>query len=625
MKSKFLDFIFGYEVSEKRFEESTLVKTEKKFSDKIISGLGSVYSKRVLSSPAAAFISNFRNALAQASLKSYGILFLAFGLLTMLANFAEYYFRALPESPAFELAVGIVFAIVSIPLLFADMPLETSLKKFRFIELILFDFLCIHRSREVAKPNNKQEFGWLIPLFAAIVLATFGFIFPLRIILILIAVTVLFALAISSPEFSLMMTLILLPIVPILPKPSLILTALVGITALSFLIKVLLGKRLFHFEQYDAVMLMFMLFVIISGIFNKGIVSFENSLIIVALGFTYFLISNILVNRRLAENAVKIIVFSSVPTAIYGIITYYSTSVRPEWVDPMFDNIASRAYSTFGNPNIYAVFLIVTTVFSVALTLEKSERKYAPIYAIITALNVFTLVLTWTRGAWLAIIISAIGFAVIRSRRCPKILLFPALLAPVFIAFIPKDIIERFLSIFNMQDSSAISRLSIWRSSLRMFFNNFFIGIGVGSDAFSEEFLKYAEDSVTAPHSHNLFLEIGCEMGVFALILFMFMLLIRIRHRATYAKYVRNSSVDNLCTISGTALFALLVFGMTDYIWYNNTMYVLFWAVFGIGSATLRISKKEYDDSLVATPTEAEDYSAEINITIDTQKMKRDA
>lgn len=620
MKSKFLDFIFGYEDSEKHFEESAIAKTEKRFSDKVISGIGSAYSKQVLSSPAVGFISNLRSALARASVKSYGILFLAFGLITLLANFAEYYFRDLPGSPAFELVVGIVFAVISVPLLFVDMPLADILERIPFTEFILFDFFCLRRSASLKKQNEKQELSWLIPIFAATVLATFGFIFPLHIVLIATLALVILALAISSPEFSLMITLTLLPLIPILPRSTLILTALIATTAVSYTIKVLLGKRLFHFEQYDATMLIFMLFVLISGIFNKGIVSFENSLVIVALGFTYFLVSNILVNRRLAENAVKIIVFSSVPTAIYGIITYYSTSARPEWLDPTFDNIASRAYSTFGNPNVYAVFLIVSLIFSVALAFEKAERKYAPAYVLITALNLFVLILTWTRGAWLAVIISAIGFAIIRSRRCPKALLFPALLVPLAVPFIPSDITERFLSIFNMQDSSLASRLSIWRSSLRMFIDNIFIGAGVGSEAFSKEFLKYAEDSVTAPHSHNLFLEIGCEIGIFGLLLFMFMLLIRIRHRATYAKYVRNSSVDNLCTVSGTVLFALLVFGMTDYIWYNSAMYVLFWAVFGIGSATLRISKKEYDDSLVATPTEAEDYSAEINFIIEPQK-----
>ena len=149
-----------------------------------------------------------------------------------------------------------------------------------------------------------------------------------------------------------------------------------------------------------------------------------------------------------------------------------------------------------------------------------------------------------------------------------------------------------------------------------MFLDNVFMGVGVGEEAFSEEFLKYAEDSVTAPHSHNLFLEIGCEVGIFALVLFVFLLLVRVRHRASYAKYVRNSSVDNLCTTAGTALFALLIFGITDYIWYSSAMYFLFFVVFGLGSATLRISKSEYDDSAVYVYEEPDETSGEINITI---------
>ena len=149
-----------------------------------------------------------------------------------------------------------------------------------------------------------------------------------------------------------------------------------------------------------------------------------------------------------------------------------------------------------------------------------------------------------------------------------------------------------------------------------MFLDNIFIGIGVGEEAFSEEFLKYAEDSVTAPHSHNLFLEIGCEIGIFALIGFLYLLLIRVRHRATYARYVRNSSVDNISTLSGTALFALLIFGMSDYVWYSSSTYYLFWVVFAIGSATLRISKSEYDTLRASACDGKADTSASVNITI---------
>ena len=622
MKSKILDFIFGYEESERSFEESKIAQAEKRFSDKVISGLGSVYAKKVLTHPVVEFINKIKNALAYASIRSYGVLLLTFGLLTLLANFAVYYFRELPNSPEFELTVGIIFAAVAIPLLFIDVPLNDFLSRYSVTHFVLFDFLCIKRGTEINRKAEKRDAFILIPIFIATALAALGFLFSPITVFVAVIIAVFAALAISSPEFSLLSTLMLLPLIPVLPRATLILTALIAITTVSFIIKVLLGKRLFHFEQYDAVMLIFMLFTLISGIFNKGLDSFENSLVIIALSLTYFLVSNILVNRRLAENAVKIVSLSSAPTAIYGIITYYVSEVRPEWIDPMFDGISSRAYSTFGNPNIYAVYLVVATVFSVALAVEHARNKTAVLYAFISALNIYALVITWTRGAWLALLLSAIGFIVIRSQRCPKLLLLPVILIPLALPFIPGDVIERFLSIFAMQDSSAMSRLSVWRSSVLMFINNLFIGIGVGADAFSEEFLKYAEDGVTAPHSHNLFLEIGCELGIFALITFVFILLIRIRHRATYAKYVRGSSVDNLCTVSGTALFALLIFGMTDYIWFHPTMLVLFWAVFGMGSATLRISKKEYDESLVVIPAEMEDYSAQINVIIESGKNK---
>ena len=99
----------------------------------------------------------------------------------------------------------------------------------------------------------------------------------------------------------------------------LIILAIIAIAFLLLAIKVLLGKRLFHFEQYDAVMLIFMLFSLISGIFNKGLDSFENSLVIIALSLTYFLVSNILVNRRLAEKADLVIeVVCGLPDILKG-------------------------------------------------------------------------------------------------------------------------------------------------------------------------------------------------------------------------------------------------------------------------------------------------------------------
>jgi O-antigen ligase len=230
------------------------------------------------------------------------------------------------------------------------------------------------------------------------------------------------------------------------------------------------------------------------------------------------------------------------------------------------------------------------------------------------------LLLTFTRGAWIAVVLALLGFILIRSRRAPKLLLVPAAAIPLGLCFIPSQYIDRFLSSFAIIDTSASYRLSIWRSSLRMFKDRIFIGVGVGEKAFNEEFMKYAEEGVMAPHhSHNLFLEIGCQLGIFALVLFVFLLFTRVRHRATYSLYVRESGVSSACTAAGVVTFALLAFGMTDYIWYSSPMSFLFWTVFGLGSATLRIAKADHDERYLSETSDSSAYEAATNIFIDSK------
>ena len=615
MSSKFLDFLLGYERSEESFEKSRVARAERHFSNKLLSGVGYTYSKKILNSRIIKLFSKTKEALCNATIKSYGVFLLSFGLTTLFAHFAEYYFANFAAAPLLALITGSATALLGFMLLFFNLPLAESLEKWSLTNTVLFDVMCVKRMRGAKKEKRTER--PIIPVTIGIFFASMGFLTSLTALGISTLALIFIALSLTSPEFALMTTLLSLPFIPVLPYSTFILSGMVIVAGVSFIVKVILGKRFFHFEQYDAILLIFMLFVLVSGIFNKGFVSFEKSLALIILASVYFIVSNVIVNRRLAENAIKIIVFSSIPASVIGLVMYFVFPTKSEWIDPMFaSDIISRAYSTFGNPNVYAVFLIVTTVFSITLAIENAEEGSFFFYALASMLNSVSLALTWSRGAWLAVLLAALGFIIIRSRRAPKLLLIPAMCIPVALFLVPDSFTERLLSLFNLGDSSVASRLSIWRSSIRRFLDNFFIGIGVGEEAFKEEFLKYAEDSVTAQHSHNLFLEIGCEIGILALLFFLYLLVIRVRHRATYAKYVRNSSVDNLSTLSGTALFALLVFGVTDYIWYASVNYYLFWVVFGIGSATLRISKREYDESREVYFDGKSDSIASVNIPV---------
>ena len=596
--SRILDFLFGYEVSEKSFQNSRIAAAEKRFSDKIISGVGSAYTKHLTKSPLARFLGRITGAFAHTSLKVYGSILLSFGITTLLLNLANYYFDGFSQTPFSDLVIGTVFSIIAIPMLFIEQALCDFTERVGFLETLIYNTFCIKRASR--RSGSSSGIPMALGVFLGAIPAAVGFFIPLHTLLLPILALMVTVLSLFSPEFSFMLTLLALPFLPLVPHPTMILISLIILTALSFFMKVLLGKRIYHFEQYDVLILLFSLFILISGIFNKGMSSFESSLVIVTLLLGYLLANNLIVNRRLADNAINIILFSSLPIAVYGIIDYFISPARSEQLDESFkESISARAASTFGNANVYAVFLIVVVIFSLTFALDKLRDTPARLYYFaVFIINATAIVLTWTRGAWLALILSVPAYLIIHFRRAPKILLIPAALIPIGLCFIPSAFIDRLFSIFNMADSSISVRLSIWRSSLLMLKDNLFIGVGAGEESFRDEISKYAEDAVTAPHSHNLFLEIACEAGIFALLLFAFMLLVRIRHIATYKPYIESSSLTSPITMTGIAVFALVAFGMTDYILYNSAMGFLFWVVFGIGSASLRISKNEHDEKL---------------------------
>ena len=378
MKSKFIDFLKGYEKSEKSFKDSKTNRSFEKFTDIALYGMGSSLSGRIAKSKIAIFFESLKKRIVFASSRAYGTMFLSFGILTLLLHFADYYFRDLPSSDAFALIVGAIFALISVPLLFTDIPFSDIFQKWSVTNSLIFDYLCINRMRK-EDTSDTARLSPAVPIIIGAVFAVLGFFLTVKLILIAAFAFVFLALAFSSPEFSFLITLLGLPVFPILPYGTVILVCLVLITAMSFIGKAAVGKRIFHFEQYDALLILFILFVLVSGIFNKGLQSFESALVMISLLLVYFLASNIIVNRRLADNSINTVIISSVPTAIYAIVLYFTSSVPEGWIDPVFEGtITSRASSTFGNPNIYSVFLLVSIIFSLSFAFGKSRRAFAP-------------------------------------------------------------------------------------------------------------------------------------------------------------------------------------------------------------------------------------------------------
>ena len=80
----------------------------------------------------------------------------------------------------------------------------------------------------------------------------------------------------------------------------------------------------------------------------------------------------------------------------------------------------------------------------------------------------------------------------------------------------------RVLSIFILRgDSSTSFRMNVYQSSIQMFKDNPFLGIGVGNQNFRETYGLYMKTGYDALSAYNIYLETAVESGIFALLAFL--------------------------------------------------------------------------------------------------------
>lgn len=152
-----------------------------------------------------------------------------------------------------------------------------------------------------------------------------------------------------------------------------------------------------------------------------------------------------------------------------------------------------------------------------------SRMKMRWLLSPVLVLVVYLTVLTGTRGALVALILAATVLAVVGFRRHPTSAVLAACAAAVaiFLAFqyAPIGYTERFYA--TRETLLQEERLSLWNSGYHMFMNSPFIGGGAGA------FHEYVGGMHYYPH--NIFVEIGAELGLLGLAVFLAFLVLTLK------------------------------------------------------------------------------------------------
>ena len=374
--------------------------------------------------------------------------------------------------------------------------------------------------------------------------------------------------------------------------PFLPTTALIGLAALCFLtffVRLVVFNDLRRSRSPVNTYIYLYALVYVISIFTS--VNFSGSLkggMTTALFILFSLIiSKSIGSKKQLIGTIYVFVAGGTIVALYGLYQYVFGTAGPSWVDPeMFAEITTRVYSTLGNPNVLAEYLILVIPFAFACLLHEKNPYLKFIFLGAFGITILCIVFTFARGSWLALLFAAAIFLILLDRRF--ILLGIAGLVLLYFT-LPDVILSRFTSIGNLGDSSSSYRMSIWLGSIAMLKDYWFGGIGPGVDAFNRIYPLYSFNTAAAQHSHNLFLQLTCESGIAGLVVFLAMAVSLLRSLCVSFSGLKDKKKRYFHYAAISAVCGFLMNGMSEYSFYNYRVTFVFWAVIGIGIAIARI------------------------------------
>lgn len=539
--------------------------------------------KKILSSRFFRFTKAAAELISHIPSRIYGTALLCFGLLGTILYFVGV---SRDDSIATPI-VSILLSALSIPFLLSDKPLPIFLQDFPPTDYLFFEFFCMKRHSIM---ENEKRIPIFVPIILGLVMAALSIIVPFWQVALVIGIVICVYIGMESPEFIFLSSLIALPYLHYLPKAEIAFGAALVIALISFVRKAVYGRRVLYFEQYDIIIGIMLLLILISGIFVKGIESFSGSVKMIILALGYTLASNIITNRRLAELSAHSIVFSGAISSIVSVIQMLIVVIGSE--GPVSQQQLARVLA---REDGVAALLMVATIFSVGM-IKQSNRSQKAVLSVSSFLCVIALIISGEVFAFTTVLLCVGAYFIIKSNKLPALFLPLLLAVPILTLFLPNSVLNLFFA-YSPSVVSAEELFDLWNKSMSLFGKNILVGIGIGSESFAQE--MEAMGVVGYADSSNLFIELGLEAGVFALICFVLIVFTRLKHRSMQYLYVRNSHISLMSNLSGACLFSFFAFGMVNYIWSDISAYYLFWCVLGIGSATLRVAKKDYDDTVL--------------------------
>lgn len=537
-------------------------------------------SRQIENSAFCNAFSNWHNV----SIRIYGVTILAFSVSTTF----------LRENSKFTLAVLILLEVTGLLMVLVNRSLKQLTAGSKILKTIGEFFT--ECDCDGLKVRHVKMHHYVIACLIGFLMSVFCVVAGVEAFIMILGVIIAFAFLMKYLSLGVFLTVAFSPVLP-----TMVLVGLSFLCAAVFLIHAIANKDFTFSKNPFNVAVVFFVIALIWGVINSFAQSSSLKQVMVHGSFIlfYFVLINVIRAKKQWLALIKVFVFSAFVVALYGVAqNFLGVSSTESWIDEdMFKDIQVRVYSFFNNPNVLGEFLVLTIPLTVAILWNRIKESQKIAFAIILMCMLACMIFTWSRGAWLGMLIAIALFLVIADKRWMFAGILAVLLIPIALYVTGNAaIIERFISIGNTADTSTAYRVSIWQASINMISDFWVGGIGIGSDAYTTIYPSYALPGARfALHSHNLYLQFWVETGIMGIVSLLAVLLGFLKSvlSTSVVRKIKTSDMAKILVALGTGFIGFMFQGLTDYVWYNYKILMIFWIVIAIGVSGAKILKED--------------------------------
>ncbi len=544
--------------------------------------------------------------LSTMSVAVYGFFFMMFGIATLLSHFALIY--VIPDARYDGIncfIVGCITAVCSIPFLSSSKSVIQLFSGGKVARKITKGLLLIPEEKLW---NQKKRGGvpyMVIAGFLGIGCGVLSYftnpLYIISIFFVLVGVVLIF----SFPEIGIIFSCAAMPFLQYIKHVDIFLLSVVLVTAFSYIIKLIRGRRTFRISMPGVMVLIFGCAMIIAGMFSSGgNGAMKHSIFNVIIIFgAFFLGGNLTKDDNVRRVCIRILTISIIVIAILQFWNVFYLEIYDGIEHSILSDYRSVVGSTelgvSSNIRISGLWAVIVSPLIIAECFNKKR-----IYGVVALLLCFAPVVLsiayfGTVETMIALVVAVFLYLLFHSSKstvntvlitlCAAFVIFLVLLILGYTGVVDVSMHGEMLQgIFKNSAADSAYRAQVVKDTWRMLLDGNWLGIGSGIDVYRSAMAGYFSPAVantTLPGT--AFMQIFCEAGIFGLCVFVVFAFSLFKNGIKYviAPTTRQAKTITLGLICG--FVTALILGSVSCIFDDAQMRYLFWLYAGLISSQI--------------------------------------